>query len=176
MPLLEIVTLRDVAEVDHGAVELRAAGGEHILPASRRSHRLGRDVAGRFSPKRLNVASDRSGVGPVVGEHLSKRRFGGFSHVDAAETPIGIVEAVRPRAQRRRRERERVGVIPDPPVLRMTGVARPSHVWKAAAWRAARMSWVNTALESASRSSSIGAWSSRRVLVPNSHARAVAAS
>jgi len=75
---------------------------------------------------------------------------------------------------RARREGERVGVVRDSPEL---GPAlRPAHPSALANCLAARATSVNCWSVVAVPSTSTGAWSSRRVLVPNNHALAVSQS
>ena len=86
----------------------------------------------------------------------------------------GSVEAVGVLVELERRVAERVGVVPHPPQHRGTG--RVVHAWKLENCRAARTTAANCSLELAAPSTSIGAWSSRRLLTPNSQARVVFAS
>ena len=85
------------------------------------------------------------------------------------------IEAVTVFVDLQRGEVERVGVVADPPQgWPVLGLA--DHDWKLATCRAARTTIAKSAVSIAAPSTSIGARSSRRVLVPNSHARAVLSS
>ena len=88
---------------------------------------------------------------------------------------MNVVEAMAELVQLAWGEAERVAVVADPPQSSPDAGLR-DHAWKLASCRAARTTAANSAVSVAVTRTSIGARSSRRVLVPNSHARVVLAS
>lgn len=175
MAMLDLLACGDVGQVDQGAIELEDCRNEDVLYAPLRSDRLLSEVVSGLGSVALHMAAQRAEVRPEVSEHLAKTRFGRVSAIERTETAVDVVETVTELVQLQRSEAERVSVIADPPQDSPV-LGRRDHDWKLATCRAARTTIANSAVSIAAPSTSIGARSSKRVLVPNSHARAVLSS
>ncbi len=173
--ILDLLACGHSGEIDQGAIELQDGGNEDVLYAPLRGDWLLSEVLGGLRSVALHVAAQRTEVGPEVGEHLAERRLRQVGAIERAEAPMDVIEAVTELVQLQRSEAERVSVIADAPEDSPL-LGRRDHDWKLATCRAARTTIANCAVSIAAPSTSIGARSSRRVLVPNSHARAVLAS
>src|SRR5680860_463285 len=167
VPLLELATYLDVREVDQRAVEPRFGGREHVLFAPASRDWLGDGLGSGIWTEGIEEGLDLGEVETEVGQHLAQGGRGLLGAVEGPKTPLSVVEALAPLAEVVRSEADRVQAIPDAPQL------SPAHTSKLASWRAACRTVANCPGSVAWRSTAIGAWSSRRVLVPNSHALAV---
>ena len=130
-------------------------------------HRGCRKVAERIDAEHVDEGLSRREVGTKVGEHLTQRSLGVLGAVDGAKPSLPIVETVIPRAELIGRICQWIGTMSDPPKL------SPAHPSKLTSCLAAALTSANRVASVAWRSTSIGAASSRRVLVPKSQARAV---
>lgn len=173
--ILDLLAGGHVGEIDQGAIEFQDCGNEDMLYAPLRGDRLLREVLSGLGSVALDMAAQRAKVGPEVGQHLAETRFGQVGAIERAEAPADVVESVAELVQLQRSEAERVIIIADPP-QGSPPLGRRDHDWKLATCRAARTTIANCAVSIAAPSTSIGAQSSKRVLVPNSHARAVSSS
>ena len=169
MALLHGPARVDVGEIDERPVELEGERREHV-PAPP-GHGDGRDghVLGPLGPVAGHEALDRGQIRPEVAEHLAQARLRLLGAVERAEAAVEIVEAVVVGVELPGGVAERVLRVPDAP----EAAGEDAHAWKLATWRAARTTAANCALSVAAPRTSTGAWSSSRVLMPNSQARAV---
>jgi hypothetical protein len=172
--LLDAPALRDVGQVADRPVQRQVQRREYVFPPPRRGDRLGCQLLCGVIAHLPLEAVDRGELRTEVGERLAKAGLSELSNVDGAEAAPHVIEAMAVFADLRRDEPERVASRPYPPVGAVRWIL--AHSWKLASWRAARMTAVNCSGCSAVRSTSIGASSSSRVFVPNSHALAVSAS
>ncbi len=167
MALLEVGADRWFGEVDQLAVEHHLGGGEQMLLPPAGGHRGGGQILERGRAKRLGERLPGLQIGTEIGQDLAQRSLGSLGAVDGPKAPTGVVEAVVPGAELKRREGQRIAAMPDPPKL------SPTHPSKLTSCLAAARTAANCAGSPARRRTSIGASSSRRVLVPKSQARAV---
>ncbi len=158
-----------LGEIDEFAVEHHLRRSEEMLLSPPRSDRLG-EVIQRVVSHRLGERLERGEVRAEVGEYLAEGSLRILSAVDRPEAPLGVVEAMVPRAEEQRREGKWIRAMPDSPKL------SPAHPSKLTSCLAAALTSANWVGSVARRSTSMGASSSRRVFVPNSHARAVLSS
>jgi len=175
MAILDLLACGHVSEINQGTIEPQDCGNEDVLSAPLRGDWRINEVLGGFGSVALDMAAQRAEVRPEVGEHLAQTRFRQVSAVQRAEAAVEVVETVTELVQLERSEAERISVIADPPQDSPL-LGRRDHDWKLETCRAARTTIANSAVSFAAPSTSIGARSSRRVLVPNSHARAVLSS
>lgn len=121
----------------------------HGLPSRHDGKRIADAPSSKRSPAIACVTTRRL----VVISCRSRCRM--FCYVDRAEAVAKIIEAVAPLADLRRDEADRISAVADSPIHTLPRSV--AHVWKLANWRAARMTAVNCAGDSAARSISIGA-------------------
>lgn len=138
-----------------------------MLFAPAGGHRSGWQILERGRAKDLSEGSLGVQVGTEIGQNLAQRRLGALGAVDGSKAPMRIIEAVVPGAELKWREGKWIAATPDPPKL------SPAHPSKLTSCLAAARTAANCAGSVAWRRISIGASSSRRVLVPKSQARAV---
>ena len=170
--ILQLLAGRHVGEIDERPVERQRHRDQDVLAAPLRGHRLGREVLRGLGTVALDVAAQRAEIRSEVGQDLAQAGLGKLGAVEGAKAAVDVVEAVAELVQLAWGEAERVGVVADPPQS-SPDLGRRAHAWKLASCLAARTTVANSAVSVAAPSTSIGARSSRRVLVPNSHARAV---
>jgi hypothetical protein len=168
--ILQLGTDLGLGEVDEITVEDRSRGDEQVLLPPSRGHRCRWEVGQGVHSERIGECLSGGEVGAQVGEHLAQRGLRVLSEVEGAEPALPVVETVVPGAELVGRIRQWTGAMPDPPKL------SPAHPSKLTSCLAAALTSANRVGSVAWRSTSIGAASSRRVLVPKSQARAVLSS
>jgi len=156
-----------IGEVDQLPGEHHLGGRQQMLLAPAGGHRRGRQILERRGAESLGEGSLGLEIGPEIGQDLSQRSLRALGAVDGPKAPPGVIEAVVPGAELKWRESQWVTAMPDPPKL------PPAHPSKLTSCLAAARTTANCAGFSARRRTSIGASSSRRVLVPKSQTRAV---
>lgn len=115
MALLEVGADRRIGEIDQLAVEHHLGGRQQVLFAPAGRHRRGWKILERRDAEDFGEGSLGLQVGTEIGQYLAQRGLGALGAVDTPKAPPGVIEAVVPGAEFKRREGQRIAAMPDPP-------------------------------------------------------------